>query len=59
MPNALYCLLRLEGYNKRTMYVMILCAVINMMLDPIFIYILDRGMFGAALSTPVSLIIVL
>ena len=41
------------------MYDMILCAVINMMLDPIFIYILDMRMFGAALSTPVSLIIVL
>ena len=41
------------------MYDMILCAVINMMLDPIFIYILDMRMFGAALSTLVSLIIVL
>lgn len=59
MPNALYGLLRSEGDNKRTMYVMILCAVINMILDPIFIYILDMRMFGAALSTVISLIIVL
>ena len=59
MPNALYGLLRSEGDNKRTMYVMILCAVVNMILDPIFIYTLNMGMFGAALSTVISLIIVL
>ena len=59
MPNALYGLLRSEGDNKRTMYVMVFCAVINMILDPIFIYSLDMGMFGAALSTVLSLIIVL
>ena len=59
MPNALYGLLRSEGDNKRTMYVMILCAVINMVLDPLFIYTLNMGMFGAALSTVISLFIVL
>ncbi|MDO5826233.1 MAG: MATE family efflux transporter [Methanosphaera sp.] len=59
MPNALYGLLRSEGDNKRTMYVMILCAVINMVLDPLFIYVLDMKMFGAALSTVISLMIVL
>ncbi len=59
MPNALYGLLRSEGDNKRTMYVMVLCAIINMILDPIFIYSLNMGMFGAALSTVISLIIVL
>lgn len=59
MPNALYGLLRSEGDNKRTMYVMVLCAVVNMILDPIFIYILNMGMFGAAVSTVISLIIVL
>lgn len=59
MPNALYGLLRSEGDNKRTMYVMVFCAVINMILDPIFIYSLDMGMFGAALSTVLSLIMVL
>ena len=59
MPNALYGLLRSEGDNKRTMYVMILCAVINMVLDPLFIYTLNMGMFGAALSTVISLFMVL
>ena len=59
MPNALYGLLRSEGDNKRTMYVMVLCAVINMILDPLFIYTFNMGMFGAALSTVISLFIVL
>ncbi len=38
---------------------MILCAVVNTILDPLFICILDRGMFRASLSTVMSLIIVL
>jgi len=59
MPNALYGLLRSEGDTKRTMYVMVLCAIVNMALDPIFIYTLNMGMFGAALSTIISLAIVL
>lgn len=59
MPNALYGLLRSEGDTKRTMYVMVLCAILNMILDPIFIYTLNLQMFGAALSTIISLMIVL
>lgn len=59
MPNALYGLLRSEGDTKRTMYVMVLCAIVNMVLDPIFIYTLNMGMFGATLSTIISLAIVL
>ena len=59
LPNALYGLLRSEGDTKRTMYVMVLCAIVNMVLDPIFIYTLNMKMFGAALSTILSLAIVL
>ena len=59
MPNALYGLLRSEGDTKRTMYVMVLCAIVNMVLDPIFIYTFNMKMFGAALSTIISLAIVL
>ena len=59
MPNALYGLLRSEGDTKRTMYVMVLCAILNMILDPIFIYTFNLQMFGAALSTVISLMIVL
>lgn len=59
MPEALYGLLSSEGDNKRTMYVLLLCAAINMILDPIFIYTLNMGMFGAAIATILSLAIVL
>lgn len=59
MPNALYGLLRSEGDSKRTMYVVVLCAILNMILDPLCIYTLNLGVFGAALSTVVSLAIVL
>ena len=59
MPNALYGLFRSEGDTKRTMYVMVLCAIVNMVLDPIFIYTFNMKMFGAALSTIMSLAIVL
>ena len=40
MPNALYGLLRSEGDTKRTMYVMVLCAVLNMVLDPFLFIVL-------------------
>ena len=59
LPNALYGLLRSEGDTKRTMYVMVLCAIVNMVLEPIFIYTFNMKMFGAALSTIISLAIVL
>ena len=59
IPNELYGLLRSEGDTKRTMYVMVICAVLNMILDPIFIYTFNLQMFGAALSTVISLMIVL
>ena len=59
MPEALFGLLSSEGDNKRAMYVMVLCAVINMILDPVFIYILNMGMIGAAIATIISLAIVL
>ncbi|MBQ9159766.1 MAG: hypothetical protein IJ122_00395 [Methanobrevibacter sp.] len=58
MPNALYGFLRLEGDTK-TMYVMVLCAILNMFLNPIFIYTFNLKMFCAALSTIISLAIVL
>ncbi|WP_299523774.1 MATE family efflux transporter [uncultured Methanobrevibacter sp.] len=58
MPNVLYGLLRSEGDSKRAMYVMVTCAILNMILDPVFIYLLNLQMFGAALSTVISLMIV-
>ncbi|MEA1869633.1 MAG: MATE family efflux transporter [Euryarchaeota archaeon] len=48
-------ILRAEGDVKRAMYVMMLGAGLNIILDPIFIYTLDMGIAGAAYATIVSL----
>ncbi|MDR1404818.1 MAG: MATE family efflux transporter [Candidatus Methanoplasma sp.] len=49
-------ILRSEGAAKRSMYVLILSAAINMVLDPLFIYDygLGWGMRGTAAATVVS-----
>ena len=54
LPNAMYGILRAEGDVKRTMYAMILSAILNIILDPILIYILGLGVAGAALATLIS-----
>ena len=50
----MYGILRAEGDVKRTMYAMILSAVLNIILDPILIYVLGLGVAGAALATLIS-----
>lgn len=53
--NVSSSLLRGEGDVKRAMYVMILGAGLNIVLDPVFIYWLKIGVPGAAWATMVSL----
>jgi putative MATE family efflux protein len=48
-------ILRSEGDAKRAMYVMLAGSVINMILDPIFIYTFGLGVAGAAWASLVSL----
>jgi len=48
-------LLRGEGDVKRAMIVMMLGAGLNIVLDPIFIYVLGMGVQGAAWATLISL----
>lgn len=43
-----------EGAAKTTMCALILGAVLNIALDPLFIYILDLGVAGAAIATAIS-----
>ena len=50
-------MLRGEGDAKRTMYVMLVSSLVNIILDPIFIYGLDMGVTGAAWATVLSFII--
>ncbi len=47
-------ILRGEGDMKRSMYAMIVTVVLNAILDPIFIYVLNFGSSGAALATIIS-----
>ena len=54
LSNALYGIFRGEGDSKRPMYAMIASAVLNMVLDPIFIYTLNLGVNGAAIATLIS-----
>jgi putative MATE family efflux protein len=48
-------ILRAEGDARRAMYAMAFGAVLNIVLDPIFIYTLGLGIAGAAWATVVSL----
>lgn len=57
--NALYGIFRGEGDTTRPMYAMIASAVLNMILDPIFIYTLNLGVKGAAIATIISSIFVI
>jgi putative MATE family efflux protein len=52
--NVANSILRSEGDSKRSMQAMILGSVLNVILDPIFIYPLGFGIAGAALATVIS-----
>lgn len=43
-----------EGAAKTTMCALLLGAVLNIGLDPLFIYVLDMGVAGAAIATAIS-----
>lgn len=60
--NLLACLsfsfnavMRASGYPKKAMITMMIGAVINVILDPIFIFWLDMGIRGAAIATVISM----
>lgn len=55
--NIANAILRSEGDVKRAMFAMVLGAVINIVLDPIFIYTFGLGVAGAAWATILSLFI--
>ncbi len=47
-------ILRGEGDMKRAMYAIIVSVVLNFVLDPLFIYVLNLGSAGASLATIMS-----
>ncbi len=57
--NALYGIFRGEGDTTRPMYAMMASAILNMILDPIFIYNLNFGVKGAAIATIISSVFVI
>ena len=59
LSNALYGIFRGEGDTTRPMYAMIASAILNMILDPIFIYSLNLGVKGAAIATIISAVFVI
>ncbi|MGC8821171.1 MAG: MATE family efflux transporter [Fervidobacterium sp.] len=54
--NTAIGILRGEGDSRKPMYAATLSSVINIFLDPIFIYTLDLGIKGAAWATGISII---
>jgi putative MATE family efflux protein len=50
-------ILRGEGDMKRVMYAGVLGSVLNIVLDPIFIFTLDMGVAGAAWATVVAFLV--
>ena len=46
-----------EGAAKTTMCALLMGAVLNIALDPIFIYVLDLGVAGAAIATAISQVV--
>ena len=53
-PNVVSSIFRCEGNIAHATNPLILTAILNMFLDPIFIYTLKMGIFGAAIATIIS-----
>lgn len=51
---AMNHLIRSEGNSKRAMFSMLIGAGTNLILDPIFIFVLDMGIQGAAVATIIA-----
>lgn len=50
-------IMRASGYPKKAMFTMLIGAVVNVILDPIFIFWFDMGIKGAAIATIISMLI--
>lgn len=46
-----------EGAAKTTMFALMAGAILNVILDPVFIYTLDLGIAGAAIATSISQVV--
>jgi putative MATE family efflux protein len=57
LTNVANAILRAEGDAKRAMMVIVIGSVLNVALDPIFIYLLKLGVAGAAYATVISAVV--
>lgn len=60
LSNLMYSfnnMMRASGYPRKAMYTMLIGAVANLILDPLFIFLFDMGIRGAAIATAISLFI--
>ena len=54
LPAMMAAIFRSQGEIRRASYPLMFTAIINMILDPIFIYVIRWGVTGAALATVIS-----
>ncbi len=54
LPAMMAAIFRSQGEIKRASYPLMFTAIINMILDPIFIYVIGWGVGGAAIATVIS-----
>ena len=50
-------MMRASGYPKKAMYTMMIGAVLNIILDPIFIFVFKLGIAGVAWATVISMFV--
>ncbi|MDR0738262.1 MAG: MATE family efflux transporter [Prevotellaceae bacterium] len=50
-------LMRSSGYPRKSMMVILLGAALNIILDPVFIFVFDMGIQGAAIATVLSMMV--
>ncbi|MGV8962392.1 MAG: MATE family efflux transporter [Candidatus Saccharimonadaceae bacterium] len=50
-------MMRASGYPQKAMYTMLIGAVLNIILDPIYIFVFDMGIGGVAWATVISMFI--
>lgn len=50
-------MMRASGYPQKAMYTMLIGAVLNIILDPIFIFVFNMGIAGVAWATVISMFV--
>jgi len=50
-------IMRASGFPKKAMYTMLIGAVVNIILDPLFIFVFKWGIQGAAIATVISFVV--